>query len=185
MSTSISEITPYKEYKDLPDTTTPLWAEDINEIQVKARGEIEEKKQSLLERITALSGKVDGLVNYSMEERVVGKWIDNKPLYSKTICINSLSNQTGKTMYDNNISNAKIVWIDEQNTFVEFADGNTAPLPFLNPAVITNSVGNTSIAISDVGLTQFGISVGVDRSTVKAYVTLRYTKTTDEVEVSE
>ena len=53
------------EFKDLPDTSTPLNASNLNLIQSNIEDEFER------------------LENYSTNEIVIGKWIDNKPVYRK------------------------------------------------------------------------------------------------------
>lgn len=108
--------------------------------------------------------------NYSTTEQVVGKWIDNKPLYQKTINFGALPNKTRKTVA-HSISNLGFV-VDMQaiakntnNNFIviDHATGSTSDS-------ITVVVNNTSILIDTF----------TDRTAFTVcYVTIQYTKTTD------
>lgn len=121
--------------------------------------------------------KISGGINYylspecySTEEREVGCWVDGKPLYQKTIHITSLPSQTGTWQtYDHNISN-----IDDVVGYKGFIDMGDAwgIIPY---ATVDDS---GTICISATA-TKLRILVGTNRSTVGAYITLYYTKTTD------
>lgn len=73
------------EFKDLPDTSTPINAENLNNNFNKLKDNIYEI--------------------YSTEEvKTCSTWIDGKPIYRKVIEIDSLPNDTEIT-YEHNISN--------------------------------------------------------------------------------
>lgn len=57
-------------FKNLPDKSTPINSANLNLLQDNVEASIEE-----------LSNKN----NYSTEERVIGEWIDGKPIYRKVI----------------------------------------------------------------------------------------------------
>lgn len=45
---------------------------------------------------------------YSTKEKIVGKWIDGKPIYRKTIFVSSLPNNADPKEYSHNITNMNI-----------------------------------------------------------------------------
>lgn len=118
------------------------------------------------------NNKVSDMFNYSSTEKVCGKWIDGKPLYTKTVDCDTLPNNSMKDV-NHSISNiSKIVKVEgyaknSSNTFL--------PIPFFNST-------NTNVRVSAYADTQqIHISTGsVDLSGyTESYVTLYYTKTTD------
>ena len=58
--------------------------------------------------------KIEKKLDYSMEEQVVGKWLDGKNLYRKTITINAL--KYGEEMILSQISNADSIFV--KNSYV-------------------------------------------------------------------
>lgn len=74
------------EFKDLPNTSTPLNAENLN------------NNFNELNRANT----------YSTDEQVIGSWLDGKPLYKKTYNIASLAN-AGMVQIPFEISNLKEV----------------------------------------------------------------------------
>lgn len=113
---------------------------------------------------------------YSLEERQVGVWTDGKPLYQKTVEINSLPSSTYTTVnYAHNIGNVdKIV---EWKGYGRFASGSVTEIP----AMQFSNTGATALAsfYGQVDATNISIMVGTDRSAMTATFTIRYTKTTD------
>ena len=61
-------------FQNLPNTTTPINATNLNAIQTNAET-----------AINAVESDVNGLLSYSTTEKVVGKWTDNKPVYRKVV----------------------------------------------------------------------------------------------------
>lgn len=116
---------------------------------------------------------------YSLEEREVGVWTDGKPLYQKTVHIDSLPNNAYTSgYYAHGISNLDKI----HNVFgtVTFSSGNVSHLPRLG--MFNNSatdVFSSSITITSITLTEIEIITGTDRSNCSADITLLYTKTTD------
>lgn len=107
--------------------------------------------------------------HYSTNEQVIGTWIDGKPLYEKTINYGTLPNVANVAKdVNHNIANVDKIWITEG-----FATNGTF-VNQLNLSGVNNGewyFGATSTYIRCV--TQS------DRSAYSAYVTIRYTKTTD------
>ena len=118
------------------------------------------------------------IFDYSKNDVVVGKWINGKKIYRKTIIVNSLPNNT-TTDYNHNITGADLVWFDQAHTFIQWQDGTTSVTPYLSLVSGASVSYNPMIEIRSVNTTKFQIATGFNRSTLKAYITLLYTKTTD------
>lgn len=113
--------------------------------------------------------------NYSTSEKKVGTWVDNKPIYSKTIYISSLPNKTSAD-YNHGISNIDNIWVDMSNSFIKWENGQTSPFNYLGSAG-SNSTLNNAIEVRLINQTKFSIETyATDRRALVAYVTLRYTK---------
>lgn len=106
-------------------------------------------------------------VHYSTDEQVVGTWADGSTLYEKTINFGALPNNTEKSVA-HSISNVDKIWVSDgfvftsSNTFYGLVHA-TVELPF----VWDTHVDRTNVTIETYN----------DRSTLSAYVTIRYTKT--------
>ena len=108
---------------------------------------------------------------YSTDEKIVGQWIDGKPLYQKTVDCGALPNATEKTV------NHGILNIDKITLILGiglFSNGTSMPLP-----LVYNSNEVTFTTKIAVNKTQIVMSNNADRSGVNGYVTIQYTKTTD------
>jgi len=113
----------------------------------------------------------NGLV-YSTKEQVVGKWIDGKPIYQKTVDYGALPNATSKAIA-HGIANIDIL-VNIFGVAIETTLKETRPIP-------SDNTTNVGFGIS-IDADRTGISIGsgtVDRSGYHGYVTLQYTKTTD------
>lgn len=80
-----------KEWKDLPDETTPIQASDLNHIE-QGIGDLNTKVGDLNTLNTTNKSSIVGAINevyqnnvYSTDEKIIGKWIDGKPIYRKVI----------------------------------------------------------------------------------------------------
>ena len=149
----------------VPENITDL--EDVNVTsisngQVLAWDSVSEK----FVNVTPSSGGTS--IDYSTTEQVIGKWIDGRDLYQKTVNFGALPNNTYKsTAHD--ISN-----LDYIVSFEGTAKSTTysLPIPYLHLAT-------TSYYI-EVYFTDTNIVIGTksDRSGYdKCYITLRYVKT--------
>lgn len=108
---------------------------------------------------------------YSTNEKKIGYWIDNKPLYRKVINLGNLPN-AGEKNVQIGVSNInKIISIRG----IAISSSATVPLPYFYP--------NTSYVQYGMGIEVHGnnimISSGTDRSGYIGYAILEYTKTTD------
>lgn len=106
---------------------------------------------------------LDNKHNYSIEEKVVGKWIDGKPIYEKTYVLNDINLSTGNNIFDT-IENVKI--INSKGTIngysVPYADGGEYVMPFY----FNNEIGLWS-------------NKGFYNQTINIILTINYIKTTD------
>lgn len=129
-----------------------------------------QKKNGELYFITDVNG--DGSqfqpIIYSLEEREIGVWTDGKPLYQKTINCGAMATKN----VVHGISNIDSVWI-EKGFFFNPTTGYCAEI-FL-PNDITTTQSNAWVNRTQIELW----SGTIDRTAYTAYVTLRYTKTTD------
>lgn len=140
------------EFKDLPDTTTPLSASNLNTMQ----------------------DNIEEAINvsdiYSTDEIVIGKWINGKPIYRKVIATGNLTNNSAKNI-PHGIDN-----VEQITQVTGFVNYNTTvlPLPY------NNSFGNISYGIAIHATTSLiTIYSYSDFSTSTGYIILEYTKTTD------
>lgn len=115
-------------------------------------------------------------VCYSLDEMVVGTWIDGKPLYQKTVYIESLPSSADKGEYAHNIENLENLCGTE--AIVKWKSNGT--IADLSHAQIMNGELNAPASFFySVEKTNIVIYVNIDRSGCSAYVTIKYTKTTD------
>lgn len=108
---------------------------------------------------------------YSTEEKVVGKWIDGKPLYEKTVYLSSLSCDTSWHSVAHNISNLKRV-IDFCGIGMN-GDGECFLMNSYRPSLTQGIV----ITITETNIRY--MNNWQDDNSMTAYVTIQYTKTTD------
>lgn len=106
--------------------------------------------------------EVDGPNDYSLEEKVIGKWVDGKPLYQKTIYISSL--EAGD--YPHGISDIEYI-TDIIGIQKNLYSNIWVPLWHYADQSFRIVVNRTNISIAG------------SLSSQMAYITLRYTKTTD------
>lgn len=66
----------------------------------------------------------DNLHEYSTEEKIVGKWIDGKPIFEKTYVLNNINLLVGNNIFDT-IENVKIINSKGRinNFSITYADG--------------------------------------------------------------
>ncbi len=108
---------------------------------------------------------------YSTSEKVVGTWIDGKPLYQKTIQMQTVSAGTTGT-YNISDLNCDTVWIDFGNSFA-YSGEITLPINRTHTGNIASQ--------SDVRITRSTITIicGGGTSAGNPIITIKYTKTTD------
>ena len=107
---------------------------------------------------------------YSTDEKVIGTWIDGRPIYQKTLDIGSAS---GNSNISHGISNLDMI----TNAYGSFLQSGTYRQKL--PKIVN---GNTawSADFADFTDTSFSLSIGSAIGTAtKVSITLEYTKTTD------
>ena len=125
-----------------------------------------------------LGGMPDILANkfskgdmYSTDEKMIGQWIDGKPLYRKTIHCGYLPNASYKDV-PVSVTNLDAL-VDIRGIFG--SDGVVATMPYVDAA---NSENNVSINYRKA-TSVLRIRTAIDYSTFSGAVTIQYTKTTD------
>lgn len=106
---------------------------------------------------------------YSTEEREVGVWVDNKPLYAKSYDFGALPNNATKTL-SSGLTDVNVVKMDGIAISV---NGFTTTIP--HPEI----GGNGDIQIEFLATKEIRIKTNSDYSAFTGYVTLLYTKTAD------
>lgn len=112
--------------------------------------------------------EIDDANDFSTTEKVIGTWINGKPLYRKTVTFTPTN--TNQNDYAHNISNVNRIWVDDGDSFLAI---NDISLP-VNYSRGTDYLythanrDNVTMKISANGWLNY-----------PAYVTLKYTKTTD------
>lgn len=106
---------------------------------------------------------------YSTEERCVGVWTDNKPLYQKTIPFSNVSNSGTVSFGIANVDNIFLV---------SGKVSESSPLPYVHGSAPSNNVGGFfNISQADTG---WSFRCGNDApSTLSGWICVAYTKTTD------
>ena len=115
-----------------------------------------------------------GAILYDTKEKVVGKWIDGKPIYEKVIYVDIVDRDWHNIQMDvsiDNIIKLKGILYRGDNYFMEL-QGNIYPNDVERGMVYYNKNDNY---IKYVVLYSF-----VDLSSAYLYITIQYTKTTDE-----
>jgi hypothetical protein len=109
---------------------------------------------------------------YSTSERIIGTWIDGKPLYRKVIDCGALPNNATKAI-NHNVTNVNYM-VKVEGTAWNPTIKNAFPLNLSRPSSPTGAIGLW------YDETQIKIETATDRSAwTKTYVILEYTKTTD------
>lgn len=118
--------------------------------------------------IYAPQGGGSGSIEYSTDEKIIGKWIDNKPLYSKTLSMGNISSASGTYEIAHGIQNISEI-IDIKTRYNRLYG-------FRISGNFYTSSEWCSIAIVPSG----NIAIFKNAMTVNnLYITLYYTKTTD------
>lgn len=119
------------------------------------------------------SNAVKSIINdsntYSTNEKVIGAWIDGKPLYRKTINIGVIN--AGSNSINHNTEN--IASLIKIYGFGINGDNEFIPLPFPNKNGLTYTISMYAT------LSAIKIDCGTDISLSNTYATIEYTKTTD------
>lgn len=116
----------------------------------------------------------NGLV-YSTTEQIVGKWIDGKPLYQKTVGIGAESS-TGMKTYTISIANTDLVMVDFSHSFQYRTSGTKEIIPISDEW----DAGNTGGYLIQPSTNNFKFFWYRKLwNELPALITFQYTKTTD------
>lgn len=112
--------------------------------------------------------------NYSTEEKIIGTWVDGKPIYEKTLIFNNQYLASGFTDLAHGIDNIDI-YIDLKGSYKNLDNSNSLLLSHLN----TNGL-NLSIGAWCENKTEIRISTGSSMAgNYNIYLTIQYIKITD------
>lgn len=118
---------------------------------------------------------LDNMYNFSTEEKVVGKWVDGKPLYRKTLIFTDTINSGSLLEKHHGIKNVRFIFPDLSASFMLNTNGTGWPLP------LTNYYGNfdnrVGLHIDETDIMMYA-DTGWGSGWTKV-VTALYTKTTD------
>lgn len=133
---------------------------------------------------------LDARFDYSLEEKVVGEWIDGKPIYQKTFQFTDFSSPTSTSdtdkafIFPHNISNPErylhLEGYLRQNNAVQTCRLIPSLLVFTSHSSdFANAKKNSVYAcVSDYGI-ETGIGLNLLDNVSEVCITLQYTKTTD------
>jgi hypothetical protein len=114
---------------------------------------------------------INNISDYSTEEQVVGRWINGKPLYRKVFDCGSLPNSASSKVITTGMSFSDYTTVKMYG--IAIGSGGIIPIPNITPRL------EDAIALLINGDGNIGIEVGRNRSSLSAYATIEYTKTTD------
>ena len=160
---------------EFDDTNSQIGKQNVQEaldyvIEKKQDADDKMKPIDMDDVVTPLPVSLAERYKYTTTERVIGAWLNQKPLYQKTIQIPSLPNNTSVNIA-HGIANVDMIFIGE-GSFCLSPIGNYSPLPCMYVA----SNNNVSLVVNS---TQIIAITGSDMTDWSAVVTLQYTKTTD------
>ena len=123
--------------------------------------------RSLSQNFADVADEIDDTGTYSTTEHVVGKWINGKTIYEKTVNFGTLPN-TETSQKSHGISNIdQIVGVEG----IAINDTNVSiNLPYASPG---ETKANTSLIVNR---TVILITTENNRTNYTGYITLRYTK---------
>lgn len=126
----------------------------------------------------SITGAIDNILTYSTAEKIVGKWIDGRPLYGRLINCGTLPSEAKE-----NYTMASITNVDHAHIRFAYGYNSSNGLTMTFPYVVSsNTSANVAVHIFiQANTTTAGITVntGSDRTLFgKLYVYAEYTKTT-------
>ena len=134
-------------------------------------------------QVKALIGNIKGPAGenfsaYSTDEQVVGKWINGKPIYRKTMEFSNLS--AGENNIPHGIADVDIIMVDKDHSFATnetyselWQIGNT------NSSAGNFSQFSVSLVWTNRSVFDVYIGSGIVSRVPKLVITFEYTKTTD------
>lgn len=152
--------------------TTPLSASNLNAMQDGIYEDIGNKSQLNTDSkasIVSAINEINEKTFYSTSEQIVGKWINNKPIYRIVVDFGNLPNATTKTVATN-ISNVGIV-----TKLYGIRKGNTeiAPIPLYYSG---NYYETITLTYADNTITGVNVKTSSNRTNETAVVIIEYVK---------
>ena len=120
----------------------------------------------------AIGGGEEEMVKYSTEEQVIGEWIDGRPIYRKTMIIDSIGNNVNATFQYDGIENVDRIWINHGMSFIN----NVHESQSLNWFYTTSDFMRTWV---NKNLNGIRLRASADLTAFSGYIVLEYIKTTD------
>lgn len=167
--TKLQFLGAYSEDNSTDDTT------EVNVVREMTKAEFDllsaAEKTGLI-NITDITGGNDDRfqpVIYSTEEREIGVWTDGKPLYEKTIYVDSFPNNTSKNL--STPTNLELLVDSFGFMKSKTLTGYCRTLPF--------AAGGTNDVRVDTNEGTLRVVTFSDWSSYEGYITIRYTKSTD------
>ena len=125
--------------------------------------------------------------NYSTDEKVVGTWIDGKPLYQKTIIVTNQSKYTTNYAYSETIivdNNIDTLVKNDGVVELNYGDHIKHSLPWYQTWTENNNIVNCLLEWNNTNKTLYiktRLQNGIwyDINELKFIVNIKYTKTTD------
>lgn len=148
--------------------TTPLNAENLNQIQTNAENAINTVQSNL----NTTDQNIENLTTYSTTEKIVGTWIDGKPIYECVLNVGSISaGSVGHVPF----SRTNIDEILDCEGFGRDSSNNWFLLSRAHPDYFKYQIS----IYYNYPDNEFSIEMGTEISITTGYIIVRYTKTTD------
>ncbi len=153
---------------DIPDNITDLDDVDINNLQ---DGQVLAWDADASKFVNVTPEQSSG-EEYSLDEKVVGKWVNGETLYQKGFYVNALPSSAGVITVATGLSNVGVCML--YHTWSSLF-GSLNVVRCESASAVTYGVG-CWVSVAG-GVPTISIEVGRDRSSSDAYVFIRYTKT--------
>lgn len=178
-------------FKNLPDTSTPLNASTLNQMQDNIESAIDSIEVPTIENsldsdstvngasVHAVNEKINEINDYSATEKIIGEYIDNKPIYKKTIS-GTYTSSSGRVNVDLQNNVLKLI-----NSYGAYSPNTLNPSIALGQPMINTSGGIDAYSqarVNDNNIAQicFSVPQSAYQGLTGSYeVTIEYTKTTD------
>lgn len=175
------------EWKDLPDTSTPITSSRLNNMEdgieylfehgvgggdnlpVGVEMDFDGTSQDIPTGWTQVTNPESYSTTEVKTDRV---WIDNKPIYKKVISIGNLPNNDAKSVSIGYLSTE--ITVVKLEGIAIYSNGITLPMPNVS------SVGLEQVKLTINGNGEVVVQTYNDRTSAIGYVTLEYTKVSDQ-----
>lgn len=173
-------------FQNLPNTTTPINATNLNAIQTNAENAINSVANDLTTtngNVSTLNTKVTNQGTYSENETVIGTWINGKPIYRKVITFTP-SSSAMESSHSHGISNVDD-FLPTCSCILYRTNGAIVPFSMVYPSGnSSNGIVQWSIGwqVGSSIVTWIGDNMRGQIDTSRGYgamAILEYTKTTD------